>query len=271
MKSTGLDKVLCAAFSGLMLCSVVGSTEPPANSVTVIHNHTSGKSKAEISARGCLSMYIKVHDKVVLFDTGIEASSPLQNLDTLGLDETAVDAVVLSHEQPKQVHGLLDVLSANEMKPKVFVPAPAGEAISKMLPGANVVAVSKPVGVVRDAWLMGPLQSENNGEELTEQVLVIDEPSGLVIVAGCSHPDVVSIVKEVKAVFGARKVKMVAGGFHFQGTSRNEIKETSLGLQMMGINQLALCSCAGESALKIFRKEWGVRLLSFNEGDTVGF
>jgi len=101
--------------------------------------------------------------------------------------------------------------------------------------------------------------------------LVIDEPSGLVIIAGCTHPDIVSIAKEVKAVFGARKIKMVAGGFHFQAASRNEIKETSLGLQTMGINQLALSRCAGEPALKIFRKEWGVRLVSFNQGDTIRF
>ena len=122
-----------------------------------------------------------------------------------------------------------------------------------------------------DAWLVGPIESAHNNESHSDQVLVIDEPSGLIVITGCSHPDAVSLVKGVKSVFGARKVKLVVGGFHFQGISKNEIKEISLGLQTLGINQLAVGSCAGESALKILRKEWDDRIVVLTPGESFRF
>jgi 7,8-dihydropterin-6-yl-methyl-4-(beta-D-ribofuranosyl)aminobenzene 5'-phosphate synthase len=251
----------------LLACPLVGASEPATNSITVVSTHQAGKSKKEISVRGASSLWVNVGGKVVLFDTGVGAIPPNQFLVNQGLDPTALDAIVLSHDRSGQIRGLADLVSVNDVKMKVYFPAPAGETFSEQLAGANVVSVSKPVGVVPDAWLVGPIESAHG----LEQVLVLDVPDGLVIVAGCTQTDIVSIVNEVKAVFGARKVKMVAGGFHLQARSKREIKEISLELQTMGIDQLALSSCTGQAALKIFRKEWGNRVVSFDSGDTIGF
>ena len=42
-------------------------------------------------------------------------------------------------------------------------------------------------------------------------------------------------------------------------------------MQQMGIKELALSECTGEPALKIFREEWGDRVVSFDYGDTINF
>jgi 7,8-dihydropterin-6-yl-methyl-4-(beta-D-ribofuranosyl)aminobenzene 5'-phosphate synthase len=271
MKSTFWPKFWIAALAGLMVCSLAGATSPSSDSITVVYNHIQGKSKTEHQAKGGLSTYVKFKGKVILFDTGGEANPLVQNLDELGLDATLIDAIVLSHDHWDHVSGLPGVLSATAMEPKVYVPAPAAEEILQQNPQANVVAVSKPTGILPDAWLVGPMQLEYSGETIVEQALVLDQKDGLVVIVGCSHPGIVSVVEQVKQVFGYRKIKLVVGGLHLRAISKNEIKDISLRLQQMGVRNLALSHCTGGHALKIFRHEWGDRVVSFDLGDSIDF
>jgi 7,8-dihydropterin-6-yl-methyl-4-(beta-D-ribofuranosyl)aminobenzene 5'-phosphate synthase len=254
-----------------MVCVSGWTATPPADSITVVYNHNHGKSKPELSKKGGLSAYVKFKDKAILFDTGGEANPLVQNLEELGLDANLIDAVVLSHNHWDHVYGLPGVLSASAMEPKVYVPAPAAEGISQQNPRADIVAVSKPTGIMPNAWLVGPMQLEYRGGTIGEQTLVLDKKDGLVVIVGCSHPGIVSVLKQVKEVFGHRKIKLVVGGFHLRATSKKEIREISLKLQQMGVESLALSHCTGDHALKIFRDEWGDRVVSFDLGDTINF
>jgi 7,8-dihydropterin-6-yl-methyl-4-(beta-D-ribofuranosyl)aminobenzene 5'-phosphate synthase len=272
MKSTLHRRVVYAVLASLLVCSSVGAADPAANSITVVSSHLMGSSKAELMAEGGLSMYVKLNGDVILFDTGDTAGPLLKRLEELGLDPALIDAVVLSDSQSDHVHGELpDVLSATTKNPKIFVPAAAGEATSQRNPGATVVAVAKPTRVVPDAWLVGPIQLDTDGETTEELVLVLDRPEGLVVIVGCSHPGIAEVVQQVKEVFGYRRIMLVAGGLHLQSTSKKEIREVSLRLQQMGVKDLALSNCTGEPALKVFRQEWGDRVVSLDRGDTIDF
>jgi 7,8-dihydropterin-6-yl-methyl-4-(beta-D-ribofuranosyl)aminobenzene 5'-phosphate synthase len=231
-----------------------------------------GSSNAERKAKGGLSLYVKVNGNIILFDTG-DASSPLlERLEDLGLDPALIAAVVLSHSPSAQAHGeLRNLLSATPSEAKIYVPAPAGEATSQRNPGATVVAIARPTSVVPDAWLVGPIQLDTEGETTEELVLVLDRPEGLVVIVGCSHPGIAEVVQQVKEVFGYRRIKLVAGGLHLQSTSKQEIREISLSLQQKGVQELALSACTGEPALKIFRQEWGDRVVPLDRGDTILF
>jgi 7,8-dihydropterin-6-yl-methyl-4-(beta-D-ribofuranosyl)aminobenzene 5'-phosphate synthase len=271
MKSTKNCKVLYVVLTGLLACSAVGMAGPPDNSITVVSSHEPGKSKAELFAKGGLSTYIRVNGKVILFDTGGETASLVQNLEELGLDVGAIDAIVLSHSEPDHVSDLTDLLKAAEMKPKIYVPAAAGEATSLRNPGATVVAVAKPTRVLPDAWLVGSIQLDTDGETFDEQALVLDRPDGLVVIVGCSHPGIAEVVQQVKEVFGHQRIKLVAGGIHLQKTSKDEIREISLKLQQKGVTSLALSNCTGDPAMKVFRQEWGDRVVSLDRGETIDF
>jgi len=272
MKSTMYSSVWFAALAGVLICSPVAAADPPANSITVVSSHQMGKSKAELSARGGLSMYVKINGKVILFDTGVKESPLLNNLEELGLETTLIEAVVLSHSQTDRIQGELpDVLSAASPKAKVYVPASASEAISQKNPGATVVSVSEPTRVVPDAWLVGPMLLDSEGGATVQQALVLDRPDGLIVIIGCSFPGVASAVQQVKEVFGHRRIQLVAGGFHLRGTPKQEIRDLSLKLQQKGVKGLALSNCTGEPALKIFRQEWGDRVVSLDFGNTIRF
>ena len=66
-------------------------------------------------------------------------------------------------------------------------------------------------------------------------------------------------------------IKLLAGGFHLRGISKKEIREISLNLQQKGVKGLALSQCTGDPALKIFREEWGDRVVSLDFGKTIRF
>jgi 7,8-dihydropterin-6-yl-methyl-4-(beta-D-ribofuranosyl)aminobenzene 5'-phosphate synthase len=272
MKPTLCRKFLLVTVTSLLTCSLSGAAEPPTNSITVVSSHLIGKSKAELATKGGLSLYVKVDSKVILFDSGDKASPLLKNLEELGLDTAQIAAVVSSHGQSDRINGeLLDELGATEGNPKIYVPAPAISEILRQHPGANLFAVSKPTRVLPDAWLVGPMQLNAEDESVVEQALVLDQPDGLVVIVGCSFPGVASVVQQVKEVFGFRRIKLVAGGFHLQATPKKEIREISLSLQQKGVKGLALGPCTGEAALKIFRQEWGDRVISLESGKTIEF
>lgn len=271
MQSTHYCRVLYVVLAGLFVCSSVVAASPPDNSITAVSSHEPSKSKADLYTKGALSTYIKVNGQVILFDTGGETTSLLQNLEELGLDVGAIDAIVLSHSEPDHVSDLTDLLKAAEMKPKIYVPAAAGEATSLRNPGATVVAVANPTRVIPDAWLVGSIRLDTDGETFDEQALVLDRPDGLVVIVGCSHPGIAEVVQQVKEVFGHQRIKLVAGGIHLQKTSKDEIREVSLKLQQKGVKSLALSNCTGDPAMKIFRQEWGDRVVSLDRGDTIDF
>ena len=272
MKSMLCRRFWIVAFAGLLVFSSVGEAGAPGNSITVVSDHPPGKSKAELLATGGLSMYVKVNGNVILFDTGNTAGPLLERLEESGLDAALIDAVVLSHGQSNHVHGdLSDVLSATSSKAKIYVPAPAAEKVSQGIPGANVVAVSKPIRVLPDAWLVGPLQVDAGEGTTVGQALVLDRPDGLVVIVGCSYPSVPSVVQQIKEVFGHRRINLLAGGFHLRGTSKKDIREISLNLQQKGVKCLALSQCTGDPAMKIFREEWGDRVVSLDFGKPIGY
>ena len=260
-----------AVFFGLIICLSPGAAGSSADTITVIDNHLPGKSKDELSTKGGLSAFVEYNGGVILFDTGGESGSLVENIRNLGLDAARIDAIVVSHNHWDQVHGLPGVLSATGMKAKVYVPAPAGESIFLQNPQADVIAVVKPIGILPQVWLVGPIELEYRGGTIAEQVLVLESTDGLVVIVGCSHPGIVSVVERVREVFGHRRIKLVAGGFHLRGTSKDEIKEISLRLQQLGVKTLGLSHCTGDAALKIFRREWGDRVVAFDQGDSVGF
>jgi 7,8-dihydropterin-6-yl-methyl-4-(beta-D-ribofuranosyl)aminobenzene 5'-phosphate synthase len=272
MKSTLYSRVRGAVLTGMWICVAVGATDAAANSITVVSSHQIGKSKAELAEKGGLSLFVKFDGEIILFDTGDESGPLLKNLEELGLDAAQIDAVAISHSQSERVDGeLLELLSATEGKPKTFVPAQAIEAILQQNPDANVVAVAKPTRVLPDAWIVGPMQLETEGGASVEQALVLDQPDGLVVIVGCSFPGVASVVQQVKEVFGFRRIKLLVGGFHLHATSKKEIKEISLSLQQKGVKSLALSQCTGAAAMKVFRQEWGDRVVSLDFGKPVRF
>ena len=265
MRSKVWSRFGFVALFGLIACAATTVANASDESITVISGHDQ-----DTSGDG-LSIYITFNGKVVLLCAGGSPDTLLQDLDAKNLDLAPIEAVAFFNGRSDDLQGLTDLLSATAQRPKVYVSATAAQEILRQKLQADVVSVKKPTSMLPGAWLLGPMRFENEGETVFERVLVLDQPDGLVVIVSCENPGIVPVVDKVREIFGYRKVKILAGGFHLQASSKDEIREISLRLQQKGVESLALSSCTGNAALKIFRQEWGDRLLSFDRGDSIDF
>lgn len=246
------------------------SEERVGNSITVIYNHE-GKEAGELVKRGGFSAVVQFEERSLIFDAGGEASVILENLHSLGLDGLELGALVISHNHWDHVFGLPGVMSSALNYPPVFVAASAADGIKQQYPRAEVIAVDGPKKIAPGVWLTGPLEIEFLGAPLSEQALVLENPDGLYVVVGCSHPGIVAIVERVRKMFPDTPIAFLGGGFHLRSTGREEIGKIADALERLGVRKIGPSHCTGATAVQVFRDRWKENFVSLDLGDTYRF
>jgi 7,8-dihydropterin-6-yl-methyl-4-(beta-D-ribofuranosyl)aminobenzene 5'-phosphate synthase len=210
------------------------------------------------------SCLIKGTEKTILFDTGGSGSVLLNNMRKLGISPLETDLVVLSHIHGDHVGGLFDFLRENP-DVDVYIPDsfPADFRNRIKAHKAGVKTVAGPERICRDVYTTGPL-----GGFLPEQSLVIRTDRGLIIVTGCAHPGIVTIVEKAKELF-PDEVLLVLGGFHLSGESEPVLNAIISRLRRLGVQGTGPCHCSGDAARELFRREWGKNYIVVGAGRVI--
>lgn len=259
-----------AMAAGVCAAAASHAGEQARNLITVIYNHE-GEAADELVKRGGFSAFVRLEDRSLVFDAGGEASVIFENLLSLGLGDTQLEALVISHNHWDHVFGLPGFMNRAPNYPPVYVAASAADGIKQQYPRAEVIAVDGPKKIAPGVWLTGPLEIEFLGAPLSEQALVLENPDGLHVVVGCSHPGIVAIVERVREMFPESPIAFVGGGFHLRSTGEEEIRQIADALEQLGVRKMGPSHCTGGTAVEIFRDRWGEKLVSFGLGDTVRF
>jgi 7,8-dihydropterin-6-yl-methyl-4-(beta-D-ribofuranosyl)aminobenzene 5'-phosphate synthase len=135
----------------------------------------------------------------ILFDTGASGSILLHNLEKLNLDPRTIPEIFISHAHWDHTGGLLDLLKLNKAV-KVYLPS----SCPKPAGAGEVVSIKGPFQIHENVFSTGELMG-------IEQSLVVRTREGLVVVDGCSHPGVKTILQAASS-FG--KVDALIGGLH---------------------------------------------------------
>jgi 7,8-dihydropterin-6-yl-methyl-4-(beta-D-ribofuranosyl)aminobenzene 5'-phosphate synthase len=193
----------------------------------------------------------------VLFDFGFSELGALTNAEALGVDLTAVEALVLSHGHMDHHGGLpafLDrlgrtsidlVLHPAAFRPSRYIkvseqrhvrlPSPDRKAIERL--GARVVEARAPHAMLDDALLfLGEIPRrtsfekgfarafyEQDGEsrwdpiEDDSAIVACVKGRGLVVLSGCAHAGIVNTLLYAREVTGDDRVLAAMGGFHLTG------------------------------------------------------
>jgi 7,8-dihydropterin-6-yl-methyl-4-(beta-D-ribofuranosyl)aminobenzene 5'-phosphate synthase len=235
------------AASAASLCSSFivahASAETPAARVTVLYD-AFGKPSPLKTGWGYASL-IEYGGRRILFDTGGNGADFAHNVNTLGIDLKNLDFVVLSHRHNDHTAGLTHVLQENASVP-VYTPvegagfnAPLSAPLMNMLRrpiaslpeelryyGGNLPAEirSEPpwpahfiqitaTKEVLPGFFLFSTRSETPGtREMNEVSLVIKTPKGSVLIVGCSHPGIETIVEAAAKI--DPQIYSVFGGFH---------------------------------------------------------
>jgi len=203
-------------------------------------------------------------DKTILFDTGTHGNILLDNAKKLGVDLKDVDVLAISHDHRDHYGGMDDFLKQNNQVDVYLL-----EAFSKQRTqtvqryGANVVSVQEPLQICKGAWLTGEL-----GTQIKEQTLVLDTTKGLVVITGCAHPGIVSIVKKAREII-PKNVHMVFGGFHMLHKSEDDIQDTIKTFRKLGVKYAGPSHCSGDRTITMFRRAYGENFIKLGAGKRI--
>jgi 7,8-dihydropterin-6-yl-methyl-4-(beta-D-ribofuranosyl)aminobenzene 5'-phosphate synthase len=104
---------------------------------------------------------------------------------------------------------------------------------------------------------------------MPELSLSLSTESGQILVVGCSHSSVETIVEAASAQ-SQEPIALVAGGYHLLPYPRAEVRALAERLKAQhGVQAVAPCHCSGHVAFDEFRRAYGEAYLPFGLGDRI--
>jgi 7,8-dihydropterin-6-yl-methyl-4-(beta-D-ribofuranosyl)aminobenzene 5'-phosphate synthase len=249
-----------AAFpAGVLLLATIfirerASAETAGNRITILYD-AFGKPSALRMDWGYAAL-IEYGGKRILFDTGNNAETFRHNIETLKLNLSDLDFVVLSHRHGDHTSGLNYVLSVNPQV-RIFTPYEISQFGTPVMPGivnatnrhiatlpdymhyfdgkpqqlgpsgspwpnAHFMQIDKTTEVAPGFFLISTVSDTPGMKEMHEISLAFRTPEGLVLVVGCSHPGILNIVREAAKIDA--RIYSVFGGFHLLSSSDDEVR-----------------------------------------------
>ncbi|NOR15924.1 MAG: MBL fold metallo-hydrolase [Candidatus Aminicenantes bacterium] len=254
---------LGVGFMALVLPLTVHASVLPNNvKVTILYDnyvHTQG-TKADWGF-ACL---IEGTEKTILFDTGTKPEIFWHNIQTLGVDITKADVVVISHEHGDHTGGLWTFLEKKKNVPVYVLASFSNEFEQKvMAAGSQIIRISVPQEICSGIYLTGELKGRVN-----EQALIFATSRGAAVLTGCAHPGIVEIVERSKAILN-QDVYFVFGGFHLMEHSQTQVNRIIEGFQESGVVKCGATHCTGEQQIEWFKQAYGENYVPMGVGRVI--
>lgn len=217
--------------------------------ITVYDNY---QFNPELKTGWGFSCLVKVNEENILFDTGADGQTLLNNMEKLEISPTQIDKIVLSHIHGDHTGGLDGILEKNK-NIVVYIPNSFPDFLRREIEsyGAKYKNIKESEEISKGVFSTGEL-----GTWIKEQSLIINTDKGLVIITGCAHPGVVNIIKKTKDIFPNKNIYLVLGGFHLTGASDSELRDIINNFRKLGVEIPAPCHCSGDRARELFKKDY---------------
>ena len=227
----------------------------------------------------------------ILFDTCDDADIFARNVRALHVDLRRLDFAVISHRHGDHIAGLSYLLRVNPRVPiyaprenfgvfgsslsasfyradtvlppamRYFNGAPPAELhFGAAWPDAHFILVDTLTEVAPGIHLIATVSRTPGTLELRELSLVIRTPTGSLLVVGCSHPGIETILQAASAVTPG--VALLVGGLHWVTAPDSTIARLTTALHdTWHVRQLAPGHCTGEPGFAALRERFGAAYL----------
>jgi 7,8-dihydropterin-6-yl-methyl-4-(beta-D-ribofuranosyl)aminobenzene 5'-phosphate synthase len=165
--------------------------------VTIIYDNKT--LRRDLQADWGFAALVESSGRKILFDTGASGSLLLSNMKTLEMAPEQIDDVFISHSHFDHTGGLSTFLGRHG-DVSVWIP-PSFRGVKN---ARRVVEVGTPRTLYEEIYSTGELEG-------IEQSLCVQTQEGIVVIAGCSHPRMKTILREASR-FG--DVYGIIGGLH---------------------------------------------------------
>ena len=263
------------------------SPAPDSNRVTILYD-AFGNRRGLTRDWGFAAL-VEYGGKRILFDTGNNAEIFANNVRKLGIDLRRLDLVVVSHRHGDHTAGLNYLLQVNP-RVKIYAPREGFGVFGAALPGtfyrrdstlpdsmryfgaaspaelkfgtpwpnANFSWVDSLTEVAPGVAIISTISKTPGTLELRELSLVIRTPKGLVLLVGCSHPGIETILEATRA--WGDHVHLIFGGLHLVTSPDTAIVRITTALHDgWQIDQIAPGHCTGEPAFAELKRLFGAR------------
>ena len=178
--------------------------------LTIIYDNTSFRE--DLKPDWGFSALIELNNgRKMLFDTGANGEILLNNMKKLNIDPKDIQDVFISHYHWDHTSGLALFLEENS-NVKLWIPL-SFKVQEKV---KDIVEIKNPMELYNGVYSTGELDG-------IEQSLCIKTERGIVVIVGCSHPDMKHILKTA-SIFG--DLYGIIGGMH--GTDPKSLKGLKL-------------------------------------------
>lgn len=249
-----------------------------------------------------ISFLIEYRGKKLLFDTGQSEKPVLYNMGLLGLDPREIDYVFLSHCHYDHTGGLLGILKATEKQVPViahptifrrhFIIKPYLRDVGVPFRREDVGGLfltAEPFQIVKNLYSTGEIREREDFERasisvytlrngsiardelLDDMSIAVKTSRGLVIVSGCSHAGIVSIIKRAIKITGESEIRAVIGGFHLIEAGEERIRRTVEEFRKLGVEEVYTGHCTGLKAEAAFLEAYGEKFHKIHAGMIMEF
>ncbi len=238
---------------------------------------------------------VEADGRRILFDTGKFPETVLRNSRDLGIDLSAIEEVILSHNHIDHTGGLVALRrELSKSNPKALSRAHVGRGIFWERPddkpeesaltvrkayeelGGSFIEHAGPAEIHPGMWLTGPVprvHPERNWSDVTkvrtpeglvedtipeDQSLLIETESGLVVISGCGHAGVINTLEYARKTVKEAPIHAALGGFHLFRASPEHLAWTGTKLREMGLEHLLGAHCTGIEAVFQLRESAGL-------------
>jgi len=218
-------------------------------SLTILYDNITADN--DLQAGWGFSCLVEGAGETILFDTGARGDVLLSNMKKLGISPRDIDIVVLSHFHGDHTGGIDALLEQNHEISVYFPSSFARGFLERILAsGAGLVPVSSCLQI-----MPGVSVTPETGDMTREIAMVIETDRGLIVMTGCAHPGVKSILEKVECI-SPDKLLMIIGGLHLEARSRFEIELLASTLAKKGLSHPAPCHCSGDLSKEVFRNQF---------------
>jgi 7,8-dihydropterin-6-yl-methyl-4-(beta-D-ribofuranosyl)aminobenzene 5'-phosphate synthase len=208
-------------------------------------------------------------DKTVLFDTGEKPEYLFKNMENLDIDISKIETVIISHDHWDHIGGLWGLLKRKDGINVYGCPNFSEEFKKKVVAlGGNLVLADGLTEVRQSIFTTGEISGTYKGSFIAEQALLIKRKEGITIITGCSHPGIVTIIKEIKNNFPKERISLVFGGFHLMDKDNREVELIVENLKGLEVEKVGPTHCTGYEAQVIFEKAYKENFIKIAAGKT---